>query len=117
MIAAALHQTFADVSSSIFEHLALEIAIIRLGRPADILDVSILLQYMQLRSVALYTGVDPETKPHGELLVFQFEPLGIDQSGLGIDCGHANAAGGQEGSDLGPELTGRHVDQRPSLTG
>ena len=72
---------------------------------------------MQLSGVALHAGIDPETKPNRELLLFQFEPLGIDQSGLGINSGHTNTAGGQEGPDLRPELPWRHVDQRPPFTG
>jgi hypothetical protein len=40
---------------------------------------------MKLRGVALNARINPEAKPNGELLIFQFEPLGIDQSGLGID--------------------------------
>ncbi|CAI8443291.1 MAG: Uncharacterised protein [Halieaceae bacterium] len=72
---------------------------------------------MELSGVALHAGIDPETKPYGELLIFQFEPLSIDQSGLGIDSGHTNTAGGQKGSDLRPELPWRYVNQRPSFAG
>ena len=72
---------------------------------------------MQLRGIALYPRVDSELEADSEFLIFEFEPLRVDQSRLGIDRRHTNTTGRQESSDLRPQLSGCHIHQRPSLTG
>ena len=71
---------------------------------------------MQLRSIPLHAGVDPETEARCQLTVLEFEPLRINEARFGIDRRHTNAAGRKKASDLWPKLPGGHINQRPALT-